>query len=106
MRHKNPGQGEDNDVNENPDLQQPEEPAARKPPQLCKELQKVAQFPEAAHRLFVLAPLAELAPALRPPGWGLSVAEARDRAAGVEGEGAVRAVATWDTEVGGWTSEA
>ena len=62
--------------------------------------------PEAAHRLFVLAPLAELAPALRPPGWGLSVAEARDRAASVEGEGAVRAVATWDTEVGGWTSEA
>ena len=33
--------------------------------------------PAAAGRLFVLAPLAELAPDVVPPGWGESVAEAR-----------------------------
>ena len=36
---------------------------------------------DARQRLFVLAPLADLAPGLRPPGWGESVESARRRAA-------------------------
>ena len=34
----------------------------------------------AAERSFVLAPLADLAPELQPPGWGVSVAGALERA--------------------------
>jgi len=51
--------------------------------------------PAAEDRLFVLAPLAELVPDLEPPGWGRSVAAARDAARAREGREAVRAVATW-----------
>jgi 2-amino-4-hydroxy-6-hydroxymethyldihydropteridine diphosphokinase len=58
--------------------------------------------PSARERLFVLAPLADLAPGLRPPGWGQTVATARDRAAALEGPGAVRPVATWDADTGSW----
>jgi len=46
--------------------------------------------PLARERLFVLAPLADLAPDLRPPGWGESVAGARDRRRAIEGPDAVR----------------
>jgi 2-amino-4-hydroxy-6-hydroxymethyldihydropteridine diphosphokinase len=62
----------------------------------------VVPHPEAAGRLFVLAPLADLAPRLRPAGWGETVESARSRQAAAEGPGTVRAVAQWsDTE--GWT---
>lgn len=54
----------------------------------------------AGERLFVLAPLADLAPRLVPPGWPETVAAARDRRATIEGPGAVRPVARWDG--GGW----
>jgi 2-amino-4-hydroxy-6-hydroxymethyldihydropteridine diphosphokinase len=47
--------------------------------------------PEARNRLFVLAPWADLAPGLRPPGWGESVDSARRRQAELEGPAAVRA---------------
>jgi 2-amino-4-hydroxy-6-hydroxymethyldihydropteridine diphosphokinase len=57
----------------------------------------------ARERSFVLAPLADLAPGLRPPGWGETVATARARAESAEVPGAVRPVARWDPEVGGWT---
>ncbi len=56
--------------------------------------------PEARHRLFVLAPLADLAPGLAPPGWGESVATAAARQRVVEGPDAARPVASWDGE--GW----
>lgn len=57
---------------------------------------------EARHRLFVLAPLADLAPHLVPPGWGETVATARRRQDSLEGADAVRPIATWDPASGGW----
>lgn len=57
--------------------------------------------PEARTRLFVLAPLADLASGLVPPDWGETVATARDRRAVAEGPAAVRAVAAWDPD-GRW----
>jgi len=56
----------------------------------------------ARDRLFVLAPLADLAPGLRPPGWRETVASARARAEIVEGSGAVRPVAVWGSDQGVW----
>jgi 2-amino-4-hydroxy-6-hydroxymethyldihydropteridine diphosphokinase len=58
--------------------------------------------PGARKRLFVLAPLADLAPGLRPPGWGETVASARAHAEEVEATDAVRPVARWDTSAGAW----
>jgi len=58
--------------------------------------------PSASERLFVLAPLADLAPRLEPPGWGLSVAAARDLALEVEEVEAVRTIAAWDPAGGEW----
>ena len=55
---------------------------------------------EAADRLFVLAPLVDLAPRLVPPGWPETVATARARREAVEGPAAARPIATWDGE--GW----
>ena len=55
---------------------------------------------EARRRLFVLAPMADLAPRLVPPGWGESVSTAMARQRALEGDGAARAIATWDGE--GW----
>ena len=57
----------------------------------------------ARERLFVLAPLADLAPQLRPPGWGMTVAEARAAAIAAEGPDAVRRIADWDAERGRWS---
>jgi 7,8-dihydro-6-hydroxymethylpterin-pyrophosphokinase len=47
---------------------------------------------DAQARLFVLAPLADLAPWLVPPGWGESVETARRRVAAGEVENAVQVV--------------
>ncbi len=58
--------------------------------------------PAARERLFVLAPLADLAPGLRPPGWAETVATARRRAEAAESPGAVRPVAGWDPAAGAW----
>jgi 2-amino-4-hydroxy-6-hydroxymethyldihydropteridine diphosphokinase len=58
--------------------------------------------PEARERLFVLAPLADLAPGLVPPGWGETVERARRRRLAIEGEAAVRVVGSWDVTAGTW----
>ncbi len=56
----------------------------------------VVPHPEAADRLFVLAPLADLAAGLVPPGWHESISTARLRREIAEGATAVRPIATWD----------
>lgn len=58
--------------------------------------------PQAAARLFVLAPLADLASRLAPPGWGSTVETARRRQAAIEGPAAVRPVARWDEAARSW----
>jgi 2-amino-4-hydroxy-6-hydroxymethyldihydropteridine diphosphokinase len=58
--------------------------------------------PSMAERLFVLAPLAELAPRLVPPGWHETVETARRRRLRLEGPGAVVAVGEWSLEEGTW----
>ena len=62
----------------------------------------IVPHPSARERLFVLAPLADLAPGLVPPGWGRSVATARDRQLALEGVDSVRAIATWDPAARDW----
>jgi 2-amino-4-hydroxy-6-hydroxymethyldihydropteridine diphosphokinase len=49
----------------------------------------------AGERLFVLAPLADLAPRLVPPGWAETVDSARRRREAIEGPSAVRPSARW-----------
>ena len=58
--------------------------------------------PSAPGRLFVLAPLSDLAPGLLPPGWDSDVASMASRAEAAEGPGAVVAVATWDPASRTW----
>ncbi len=58
----------------------------------------VVPHPEAADRLFVLAPLADLAPDLVPPGWPESIRAARDRRRAAEGPDAVLWIGPWDGE--------
>ena len=58
--------------------------------------------PQMADRLFVLAPLAELAPELHPPGWSETVAQAAARRRALEGDEAVRAARPWADELGSW----
>jgi 2-amino-4-hydroxy-6-hydroxymethyldihydropteridine diphosphokinase len=58
--------------------------------------------PEARERLFVLAPLADIAPRLAPPGWGETVASAARRRLAVEGAAGARPVGTWDAAAGTW----
>ena len=55
----------------------------------------VVPHPAAGERLFVLAPLADLAPRLVPPGWDRTVDEARRRQVEREGPDAIRVVADW-----------
>jgi 2-amino-4-hydroxy-6-hydroxymethyldihydropteridine diphosphokinase len=62
----------------------------------------VVPHPLAQERLFVLAPLADLAPGLVPPGWPVAVRTARDRQVVEEGADAVRPVADWDPTARTW----
>lgn len=62
----------------------------------------VVPHPLAAERLFVLAPLADLAAGLVPPGWTSTVETARRRQVEREGAESVRAVATWHGQSQAW----
>lgn len=53
-------------------------------------------------RLFVLAPLADLAPRLVPPGWHETVETRRRHVAATEPPGAIRVVGQWDPSRRGW----
>ena len=62
----------------------------------------VVPHPEAQQRLFVLAPLSDVARWLVPPGWHETVTTARVRREQVEGRDAVRPIGDWDAVVGRW----
>ena len=62
----------------------------------------VVPHPEADRRLFVLAPLADLAPGLVPPGWHHTVDRRRRAREVAEGKGAVRPIAAWDGQRRRW----
>jgi len=51
--------------------------------------------PSAADRLFVLAPLADLAPGLVPPGWHETVRTAAERRRAIEGPNAAVPIGRW-----------
>jgi len=65
----------------------------------------VVPHPAAATRLFVLAPLGDLAPGLVPPGWGVTVETARRRQARIEGADAVRVIGSWDPAARRWRAD-
>lgn len=56
-------------------------------------------------RSFVLAPLADLAPRLVPPGWSETVRTRREAVARSEPAGSVRVVGEWDPSAGRWRSD-
>jgi 2-amino-4-hydroxy-6-hydroxymethyldihydropteridine diphosphokinase len=60
--------------------------------------------PLAHERLFVLAPLADVAARLVPPGWHETVETARRRALSVEGPTAVRPIGAWNAAAKDWIS--
>jgi 2-amino-4-hydroxy-6-hydroxymethyldihydropteridine diphosphokinase len=61
--------------------------------------------PSMRDRLFVLAPLSDLAPGLVPPGWQETVDGARERVASTEARDAVLAVGRWDPTTRRWRHE-
>ncbi len=62
----------------------------------------VVPHPEAAERLFVLAPWSDLARGLVPPGWHETVGTAARRRRAVEATDSVRPIATWDAGERRW----
>jgi 2-amino-4-hydroxy-6-hydroxymethyldihydropteridine diphosphokinase len=60
--------------------------------------------PGMGRRLFVLAPLAELAPELHPAGWSQSIEAAREERMRVEGPGAVAPIGEWNPTRREWIS--
>jgi 2-amino-4-hydroxy-6-hydroxymethyldihydropteridine diphosphokinase len=84
-------------------VQRPE-PGRSPDPAKAQKLLEVPH-PETGRRLFVLAPLSDLAPDLVPPGWAESVEAARARRESIEGASSVRMVAAWDAARGRWIPE-
>ena len=62
----------------------------------------VVPHPELANRLFVLAPLADVAAGVVPPAWAETVGSAAERRRTEEGADAARPIGTWDEASGGW----
>jgi 2-amino-4-hydroxy-6-hydroxymethyldihydropteridine diphosphokinase len=58
--------------------------------------------PDAGERLFVLAPLADVAPRLVPPGWSVTVETSRRAVAATEPPDSVRPIGSWDARLGRW----
>ena len=81
-------------------VERPEEGRSPDPAKATRLLE--VPHPEVGRRLFVLAPLSDLAPDLVPPGWTESVAQTRASRESIEGVFAVRAVASWDSAAGAW----
>ena len=79
-----------------------DEPTRRDDPASASPQWLTVPHASARERLFVLAPLADLASGLRPPGWGETVGAARRRAELREGPAAVRPIARWDRVAGAW----
>jgi 2-amino-4-hydroxy-6-hydroxymethyldihydropteridine diphosphokinase len=57
---------------------------------------------DAGERLFVLVPLADVAPRLVPPGWSVTVETHRREVAATEPPDSVRPVGVWDARLGRW----
>ena len=85
-------------------VERPEEGRSPDPAKATRLLE--VPHPEARRRLFVLAPLADLAPDLVPPGWPDSVAQVRTRQESIEGASAVRPIALWNADMGRWEQDA
>jgi 7,8-dihydro-6-hydroxymethylpterin-pyrophosphokinase len=62
----------------------------------------VVPHPASASRLFVLAPLADISPTLKAPGWQGTARELRDVQRRVEGEAAALCVGAWDEAALRW----
>lgn len=57
---------------------------------------------DAGERLFMLAPFADVAPRLVPPGWPVTVETRRRAVAATEPPDAVRPIGVWDPRLGRW----
>lgn len=82
-------------------------PPSARSPDADTDPAKAARRLEVPHRdlgarLFVLAPLADIAPRLVPPGWHETVETRRRRVAAGEPEGAVRVIGRWDAADAVW----
>jgi 7,8-dihydro-6-hydroxymethylpterin-pyrophosphokinase len=62
----------------------------------------VVPHPAATERLFVLAPLADISPTLKAPGWSGTARELRDIQRRVEGGAAALCVGAWDQAALRW----
>jgi 2-amino-4-hydroxy-6-hydroxymethyldihydropteridine diphosphokinase len=81
-------------------VERPEEGRSPDPAKATRLLE--IPHPDAGKRLFVLAPLSELAPDFVPPGWTETIDQARARQESIEGAAAVRPIGHWDAASGMW----
>jgi 2-amino-4-hydroxy-6-hydroxymethyldihydropteridine diphosphokinase len=81
-------------------VERPEEGRSLDPAKATRLLE--VPHPEVGRRLFVLAPLADLAPNLVPPGWTESIGQARARRETIEDASTVRPIGRWDADSGAW----